>query len=264
MFYQLLRAHGDLGPDAPAAIEMFFGRGQPSCEQLIDRYRIACRPVRDVLVDYLRERQPAVDFSTLQRLAYLLGKLFWADLEAHHPGIDSLQLPRDVAAAWKQRVLTRPKATKDNGQVSRAAAGRAQRAHRGTGLLPRPGRVGRRRPRPLGAVGGAVSGQRQRRLPQEGPPAPQVPHGHPHPRTAAGAADPGRLGGGRTSPHRRAARRRRADPTRRVVHRRRDDPAPGGAEDPDHRARLGRAPRHRSCAATSASKNTAGSGPGPW
>ena len=118
LFYQLLRAHGDLGPDAPAAIEMFSGRGQPSCEQLIDRYRIACRPVRDVLVDYLRERQPAVDFSTLQRLAYLLGKLFWADLEAHHPGIDSLQLPRDVAAAWKQRVLTRPKATKDKGQVS--------------------------------------------------------------------------------------------------------------------------------------------------
>ena len=82
------------------------------CEQLIDRYRIACRQVRDVLVDYLRERQPAVDFSSLQNLAYLLGKLFWADLEAHHPGIDSLQLPRDVAAAWKQRVLTRPKATK--------------------------------------------------------------------------------------------------------------------------------------------------------
>ena len=118
LFYQLLRAHGDLGPDAPAAIEMFFGRGQPSCEQLIDRYRIACRQVRDVLVDYLRERQPAVDFSSLQNLAYLLGKLFWADLEAHHPGIDSLQLPRDVAAAWKQRVLTRSKATKGGGQVT--------------------------------------------------------------------------------------------------------------------------------------------------
>ena len=62
------------GQDAPAAIEMFSGRGQPSCEQLIDRYRIACRPVRDVLVDYLRERQPSVDFSSLQRLAYLLGQ----------------------------------------------------------------------------------------------------------------------------------------------------------------------------------------------
>ena len=53
LFYQLLRAHGDLGEDAPAAIEMFAGRGQPSCEQLIDRYQIACQPMRDVLVDYL-------------------------------------------------------------------------------------------------------------------------------------------------------------------------------------------------------------------
>jgi len=111
LFYQLLRAHGDLGPDAPAAIEMFSGRGQPSCEALIDRYRIACRPVRDVLVGYLQERQPSMDFSSLQRHAYLLGKLFWADLEAHHPGIDSLQLSRDVAAAWKQRVMFRTRTT---------------------------------------------------------------------------------------------------------------------------------------------------------
>ena len=95
----------------PPRCEVFSGRGQPTCEQLIDRYQIACRPVRDVLVDYLRERQPSVDFSSLQRLAYLLGKLFWADLEAHHPGIDSLKLPRDVAAAWKQRVMTRTRTT---------------------------------------------------------------------------------------------------------------------------------------------------------
>ena len=111
LFYQLLRAYGHLGQDAPAAIQMFSARGRPSCEQLIDRYRIACRPVRDALVDYLREREPSVDFSSLQRFAYLLGKLFWADLEAHHPGIDSLKLPRDVAAAWKQRVMTRPTTT---------------------------------------------------------------------------------------------------------------------------------------------------------
>ena len=106
LFYQLLRSHGVLGEDAPAAIEMFSGGGQPNCEQLIDRYQIACRPVRQVLVDYLRERQPSLDFSSLQHLAYLLGKLFWADLEAHQPGIDSLNWP-EVAAAWKQRVLTR-------------------------------------------------------------------------------------------------------------------------------------------------------------
>ena len=107
VFYQLLRGLGGFGPDAPATMRVFAGRGQPTCEQLIDRYRIQCKPVRDVLVDYLRERQAAMDFSSLQHYAYLLGKLFWADIEAHHPGVGSLNLPRDVAAAWKQRVMTR-------------------------------------------------------------------------------------------------------------------------------------------------------------
>src|SRR5258705_386274 len=80
LFYQLLRAHGDLGVDAPAAIEMFSGRGQPSCEQLIDRYRIACRPVRDVLVAYLLERRPPGAVSRLHQLASLLRNRSWADL----------------------------------------------------------------------------------------------------------------------------------------------------------------------------------------
>jgi hypothetical protein len=154
LFYQLLRAFGVFGEDAPAAMRMFAGRGQPTCEQLIDRYAIACQPVRDVLVDYLRERQAAVDFSSLQRFAYLLGKLFWADIEAHHPGIDSLKLPRDVAAAWKQRVMTKARTAAPGGGDAQAVsarldgrsvltavralrpAGRAQRADRGQGVLP--------------------------------------------------------------------------------------------------------------------------------
>ena len=48
-------------------------------------------PVRDVLVDYLAERQVTMDFSCPQHYAYLLGKLFWADIEAHHPAISSLK-----------------------------------------------------------------------------------------------------------------------------------------------------------------------------
>jgi Phage integrase family len=111
LFYQLLRSHGGLGEDAPAALRVFSGSGQLTPEQLIDRYKIQCDPMRDVLVDYLRERQPSVDFSSLKNIAYLLGKLFWADLETHHPGIDSLKLPRDIVAAWKQRVMTRTTTT---------------------------------------------------------------------------------------------------------------------------------------------------------
>ncbi|MGP5123002.1 hypothetical protein ACTXJU_08905 [Glutamicibacter ardleyensis] len=107
LFYQLLRWHRVLGEEAPAALEMFTGSGQPTCEQLIDRYNIRCRPARDLLIDYLSECQMAMDFSTLQRMSYLVGKLFWADLEEHHPGIDSLKIPAEIASSWKQRVVKR-------------------------------------------------------------------------------------------------------------------------------------------------------------
>ena len=107
-FYQLLKAAGMLEATAPPTIWMARWRGQPTVEDLIDRCGIACRPVRDLLIAYLAERQPALDFSTMRRLADDLGRLFWRDLEIHHPGIDSLHLSPQIAAAWKQRIKVKP------------------------------------------------------------------------------------------------------------------------------------------------------------
>ncbi|WP_239342075.1 site-specific integrase [Frankia sp. CiP3] len=106
-FYQLLRATGVFGPDAAANLRALAPNRQLSVEQLVDRCGIACQPVRDLLVDYLRERQIGLDHVTLIRLADALGRLFWADLEAHHPGIDTLRLAPAVATAWKLRVTTK-------------------------------------------------------------------------------------------------------------------------------------------------------------
>jgi hypothetical protein len=78
--------------------------GQLSVEELVDQYALACRPVRDLLVAYLAEHRPRLDYASLKQLAYHLAKLFWKDLENHHPGIDSLRLPPDIATAWKGRV----------------------------------------------------------------------------------------------------------------------------------------------------------------
>ncbi len=123
-FYQLLRTAGVFADNAPTARGLRT-QGQLSCEQLIDRYRIACRPIRDLLVDYLRERQPGVDYSTLHKLSYSLGRLFWRDLEAHHPGIDSLRLPADAATGWKQRITTKiTRSTDSAGRISEVAAPR--------------------------------------------------------------------------------------------------------------------------------------------
>jgi integrase len=102
VLYGALQAMGVIG--GPATFRQLRAHGPRSPEQMIDRYQLACGPVRDVLVDYLRERQPALDYSSLQHLGFILGKLFWADIERHHPGITSLHLPDDVARAWKQRL----------------------------------------------------------------------------------------------------------------------------------------------------------------
>ena len=105
-FYQMLHAAGVFPASAPPTVRMFNSlfTGQLTVEQMVDRYDLACRPVRDLLVDYLRERQPGIDYNTLTSLATALALWFWKDLENRHPGISSLRLPPDIAAAWKQRI----------------------------------------------------------------------------------------------------------------------------------------------------------------
>ena len=107
--YRLLHGLGHLGPDAPVTGRAFLqAAGQRSVEELVDRYQVQCRPVRDLLVDYLRERQPAVDYVSLSNLAGDLVRLFWTDLERHHPGIDSINLAPEIADAWRHRISYRP------------------------------------------------------------------------------------------------------------------------------------------------------------
>ncbi|HEX9176746.1 MAG TPA: site-specific integrase [Mycobacterium sp.] len=120
LFYRVLHALGGFGAEAPATLRELRAAGQRSPEELIDRYELVCQPIRNLLVDYLRERQPALDYTSLDALAHYLGGLFWSDLERHHPGISSLHLSAEVASAWKQRLRTITK-------VSRGADGKTVR-----------------------------------------------------------------------------------------------------------------------------------------
>ncbi|MDX3248852.1 site-specific integrase [Streptomyces sp. ME18-1-4] len=109
VFYRLLHQFGALGEDAPRNLREVRYLGQRTPEELIDRYGLGCRAVRDLLVDYLRERQPALDYNSLKSLSYHLGKRFWQDIEHHHPDADSLRLAPDVIGQWKQRIRTKDK-----------------------------------------------------------------------------------------------------------------------------------------------------------
>jgi hypothetical protein len=127
LIYEVLREAGGLAPDAPPTIRVF-GRaaGQLTIEELVDRRGVQNREVRDLLIAYLRERQPALDYASLADAAYVLAGCFWRDLERHHPGIDSLHLPTEVAAAWKQRLQTTVRMVRDPaGDLQEAAVPRS-------------------------------------------------------------------------------------------------------------------------------------------
>ena len=77
-------------------------------------------------MSYLRERHLAADYSTLRAIAHILGRLFWRDLERHHPGISSLRLAPAQVAGWKDRITRKvPRGTAGGPESPRTAAANA-------------------------------------------------------------------------------------------------------------------------------------------
>ena len=103
LFYALLKDTGVLPAGAPSRLRALRIEGRRSIAQIVDGQGIECRPVRDLLVEYFSERAPELDHTSMRSIARNLCRLFWRDLEIHHPGIDSLHLSSQVAQAWKDR-----------------------------------------------------------------------------------------------------------------------------------------------------------------
>jgi hypothetical protein len=103
-WYTLLRDAAILPATSPPTVIAASRRGQLTIEEMVDRYDVVCRPVRDLFVAYLYERRPAMDYNSIRYLASKLVLLFWRDLELHEPGIDSLHLSDEVARRWKTRL----------------------------------------------------------------------------------------------------------------------------------------------------------------
>ncbi|MEN3307566.1 MAG: hypothetical protein V7603_3768 [Micromonosporaceae bacterium] len=92
--------------------------------QLVDKYQIQSPSIRRLLTAYLAEKAPQLDYASLVHLATSLCSLFWKDLERHHPGIDSLHLPAEVAVAWKARIKLRH--DKHGNPIGKRASPRSQ------------------------------------------------------------------------------------------------------------------------------------------
>ncbi|RKT08190.1 phage integrase family protein [Streptomyces sp. 3211.6] len=101
--WDLLRQLGVL-PSGTPTLHDAQRRQRPTIPDMVDFYGLSCPDVRDLIIRYVTERAPAIDYSTTRQLIWKLAKRFWKDLEEHHPGIDSLHLSCDVAQAWKKRM----------------------------------------------------------------------------------------------------------------------------------------------------------------
>jgi site-specific recombinase XerD len=116
--WDLLRRAGVICADG--SLHEAVRRGQRPVSELVDSYGIRSRTVREVLIRYLQERRPSLDYNSVRGITGHLAGTFWADIERHHPGIDSLDLPDEVAQAWKERLhvvrtkqgQTRPRQTR--------------------------------------------------------------------------------------------------------------------------------------------------------
>lgn len=108
LFYSWLKDLGHLPPDAPASLRLLHRTsGQVSVEQLVDRYQPQSQQIRDLLVEYLKERQASMDYTSLEDASRMLVRNFWLQIERIHPGIDTLVLPPEVVTAWKQASRTK-------------------------------------------------------------------------------------------------------------------------------------------------------------
>ncbi len=111
--------------DAPFDFTGVLRSQQRTPAELVACYRIDNPDIRALFVEYFTERQTICDYSTLKGVAGILLKLFWQDLQTHHPGKADFALTIAQANEWRQRMATLPNGQprKDLSQVVSAVRG---------------------------------------------------------------------------------------------------------------------------------------------
>lgn len=105
--WELLVALGPLAGEPPtlrAAWHANVVNRRHTVETLVRRYGIPASEVTNMLIDYLEELKPNMDYSSLEGLAYRLIRLFWAEILDINPDQQDLRLAPHVAAQWRERI----------------------------------------------------------------------------------------------------------------------------------------------------------------
>jgi site-specific recombinase XerC len=93
--------------------------GRRTLEELVDRYDIHHRGVRQLLLDYLERRKPEMDYGTLDQLSRSLAGLFWSNIEALAPGQPDLRVGVELYERWREALGTHRDGGKQRVEVER-------------------------------------------------------------------------------------------------------------------------------------------------
>jgi hypothetical protein len=104
--WQVLHDMGHFPSGAPATLRAAVLSGRRTVQELLDRYDIRHQGVRQLLLDYLRRREPEMDYSTLDQLSRSLAGLFWAKIEVLAPGQPDLRIGADLYRRWREALGT--------------------------------------------------------------------------------------------------------------------------------------------------------------
>jgi integrase len=77
---------------------------QHGAADVLDRYSIPASPVRDVLIDYLTEVRPGLDYGSWLHYVHTLGRAFWWEILQINPDQRDLRLAPPVVTQWRQRL----------------------------------------------------------------------------------------------------------------------------------------------------------------
>ncbi len=109
--WELMVALGPFAAEPPTLRAVWSAKGnsrQHSTAALVGRYGVPPGPVRDLLVDYLQEIRPGVDYSTLENIAGHLTRVFWMQILEISPHQQDLRLSSQTMTAWRERLAITP------------------------------------------------------------------------------------------------------------------------------------------------------------
>ncbi len=107
LLWELLVQAGPLAGEPMTLRAVWTAKGnsrQHDAAHIVDRYGIPPSPVRDVMIDYLTEIRPGLDYGSWVHHVHTLGRAFWWEILQINPKQSDLRLAPHVVVQWRQRL----------------------------------------------------------------------------------------------------------------------------------------------------------------